>query len=50
MIVSADVVIDVFESAIRCLSSLLDTDVGGWIGGCIILMFIIGFFREITNI
>lgn len=50
MTIDADIVIDVFESAVRCLSSLLDTEVGGWIGGCIIVMFIIGFFREMSKI
>lgn len=50
MTINADVVIDVFESTIRCLSAILDTDVGGWIGGCIILLFILGFFREMTKI
>lgn len=50
MTINADVVIDVFESTIRCLSAILDTDVGGWIGGCIILMFILGFFRDMTKI
>ena len=49
MTVNADVVIDVFNSAISCLSSLLDTDVGGWIGGCVVLCFIIKFFRQLTN-
>lgn len=48
--IDADIVIDVFESCIRCLSSLLDTEVGGWIGGCIVLLFIIGFFRELAKI
>lgn len=50
MTIDADIVIDVFESAVRCLSSLLDTEVGGWIGGCIIVLFIIGFFREMSKI
>lgn len=50
MTIDADVVIDVFESVIKCLSLLLDTDVGGWIGGCIILLFILGFFREMAKI
>lgn len=48
--IDADIVIDVFDSCIRCLSSLLDTEVGGWIGGCIIVCFIIGFFREMSKI
>lgn len=48
--IDADIVIDVFDSCVRCLSSLLDTEVGGWIGGCIIVCFIIGFFREMSKI
>ena len=48
--IDADVVIDVFNSCIDCLSSMLNTSVGAWIGGCIILLFILRFFKALQNI
>lgn len=48
--IDADIVIDVFNSVIDCLSSLLNTSVGGWIGACIILCYIIHYAKQITNI
>lgn len=50
MTIDADIVIDVFNSVIDCLSSILNTEMGGWIGGCIILLFILKFFREMQKI
>lgn len=35
--VNANVVIDVFNSCIDGLSSLLDTSVGAWVGGFLVL-------------
>lgn len=48
--IDASVVTDVFESAVNCLSTLLSTSVGGWIGGCVVLIFILRFFKQFTNI
>lgn len=50
MTVNADVVIDVFNSVIECLSTLLETSVGGWIGGFIILIFVLSCFLELRKI
>lgn len=48
--IDADVVIDVFDSCIYCLSVLLDTSVGAWIGGCFVLLFIFSIFNHLKNI
>lgn len=48
--VNADVVIDVFESAISCLTSLLSTDVGAWLGGILVLLGVIRIFKALQNI
>lgn len=50
MTVNADVVIDVFNSCIDCLSSILGTTVGAWIGGCIILMFVFRVIKYLQTI
>ena len=48
--IDADIVIDVFNSCIDCLSSLLSTSVGAWIGGCIILCFVFKIIKDLQNI
>lgn len=48
--INADVVIDVFNGAIDCLSSLLSTDVGAWIGGCIIICFVFKIISSFQRI
>lgn len=48
--VNPDSVISVFNGAIECLSTLLDTDVGSWIGGCIIVLGVIKVIRALTKI
>lgn len=48
--VNADVVIDVFESAITCLSTLLGTDVGAWLGGILVLLGVFRIFKAFQNL
>lgn len=48
--VNADVVIDVFNSCIDCLSSILSTSVGAWIGGSIIILLVFRFIKSFQNI
>lgn len=50
MLINADTVIDVFESCIDCFSSLLNTDVGAWIGGCIVLLAVVRLIKSLQRI
>lgn len=47
---NADVVIDIFDSCIRNLSVLLDTSVGGWIGGCLVLLALVRLICALKRI
>lgn len=48
--INADIVIDLFNSAIDCLSSLLNTEVGAWFGGCLILIAVVRLIKEFQRI
>lgn len=48
--INANIVIDVFNSAIYCLSVLLDTTVGGWIGGMLILIAVVRLIKGLQKL
>lgn len=48
--IDANVVIDVFNSCIYNLSQLLNTDVGGWIGGCFVLLAVVRLIKALQKI
>lgn len=45
-----NIVIDLFESCIHCLSELIDTQYGGWVCGIIVLIGVVRLIKGMQSI